>query len=84
LLCIETLYIFVSLNNQQNNKGMKNQIRKNIGLVFLGWLIIAMLTLTLGSCSSHSKGYNYKAHSAKNAKFKKNNENGNYMKCRRH
>ena len=63
---------------------MKNQIRKNISLVFLGWAIIALLTLTLGSCSSHTKGYNYKAHNAKNTKFKKNNENGNYMKCRRH
>lgn len=65
---------------------MKNRIAKNIGLVLLGWVIIAFLTLSLGSCSSssHTKGYNYKAHSAKNAKFKKNNERGNYMKCRRH
>ena len=62
----------------------KKTIAKNIGLVFLGWLIIAMLTLTLGSCSAPSKGYNYKAHSTKNAKFKHNNERGKYMKCKRH
>lgn len=53
-------------------------------------LILLMLSMCFNvSASQESKpkkpksGYNYKAHGKKNAKFKRNNERGNYAKCKR-
>lgn len=47
-------------------------------------LLAALAALLLASCASQPRGYNYKAHANKNAKFKHNNERGRYMKCNRH
>lgn len=62
---------------------MKTTTANKITIVSLAWMLITCLVLSISSCTTASKGYNYKAHSSKNAKFKKNNENGNYMKCKR-
>lgn len=52
-------------------------------LVLLISLLFTYITLSVSSCITPSKGYNYKAHNSKNIKFKKNNEHGKYMKCKR-
>jgi len=65
-----------------------NPEQKEVNNVRLTFIVICFiiglfLGMSLASCST-SKGYNYKKHNSKNMKFKKNNENGDYMKCRRH
>ena len=55
---------------------------------------VILILITVAMCFSVSaseeckpkrpkSGYNYKAHSKKNAKYKSNNERGKYMKCKR-
>ncbi len=52
-------------------------------LVILIWLLLTYIILSVSSCTTTNKGYNYKAHNSKNIKFKKNNEHGKYMKCKK-
>lgn len=63
---------------------MKTETANRIAIFFVIWIAAICVIFSITSCSTPSKGYNYNAHYSRNVKFKKNNENGHYMKCKKH
>ncbi len=58
-------------------------MKKLIIFILVALFTISVTAQTEGPKPKKKSGYNYKAHQKRNAKYKRNNERGNYMKCKK-